>query len=192
MKMSLAHADSPKGLLDSEVAHRHDTSAQFAMRIGFALAVFRVVVAQRDSELASELREKIVGHASKAQIPKRRMSALLSDPDQLFSEEADWVDKLYPRSFSNASTSRSPWGSGSFYLVAALLLLAALGIVATYAPWVTLPFVFIAFILVVIVVGALQLRNDDRFAEESFTSLMGTVIKSLFLLRSTRSSRDDE
>jgi hypothetical protein len=81
--------------------------------------------------------------------------------------------------------SRGPWGSGSFYLFAFLAVLVAFIAGVNYLPYpvVTVPVVVIATLLGVGVVGALQLRQDDRLAEKNFLKLMLETYKRLPLLR---------
>src|SRR6478672_7292482 len=72
----------------------------------------------------------------------------------------------------NAATSANPWLSGSFYLVAAVLLLSALGVLARQVSSLALPVILLAGILLVIAVGLLQLRSDDRLREATFARLV--------------------
>src|SRR5438874_2249118 len=67
---------------------------------------------------------------------------------------------------------RSPWASGTFYLlvlvVAVVLACAAARLVALWL----VPVLLIAALLALTVVGALQLKQDDRISEKGFLALM--------------------
>lgn len=82
----------------------------------------------------------------------------------------------------------NPWLSGSFYLTALVILVTTLAIVSNYISWLALPIVLIAGLLATGIIGALQLRNDDRFSEDTFLKLMIESFKRLPLLRGETSS----
>lgn len=91
-----------------------------------------------------------------------------------------------------AARLRSPWFSGLFYLVVVVVVVALLLVVGeVIAPW-ALPLVVVGAVLLVSVVGALQLRADDRLHERNFVTLMGDVLRRLPLVfaRARRSHED--
>ena len=77
---------------------------------------------------------------------------------------------------------RSPWFSGLFYLmlvvVIVVLLLAVGRILALWA----LPLVAVAAVLLVSLIGALQMRQDNRLSERGFLRLMADVFRRLPLM----------
>ncbi|HYP27434.1 MAG TPA: COR domain-containing protein [Blastocatellia bacterium] len=85
----------------------------------------------------------------------------------------------------------NPWRSGSFYLVSyvvvILTILAAIIVLNTYGvSWTTatvIPFVLIGGLLSIGIIGANQLKNDDRLSDESYVKLMIESYKRLPLLR---------
>lgn len=79
----------------------------------------------------------------------------------------------------------NPWVSGSFYLLVVVVVGAGLLAAANLLPMplVTLPVVVIGAVVALAVVGALQLKNDDRLKDESFLKLMALSFKYLPLLR---------
>ncbi len=105
----------------------------------------------------------------------------------LDKEEA--ILELKDKSFQNVLITQTmdkknnPWHSGSFYLFAFLAVLAALVVSAFYLPAYAIPLVIIAALLALSVLGAFQLRNDDRLSDKSFLSLMGMSLKQLPFLR---------
>jgi small GTP-binding protein len=84
---------------------------------------------------------------------------------------------------------RNPWTSGSFFLVALVVITAAFAIISTYVPWYAFPIILIAAILAVGIVGALQLRNDEGLAETNFMTLMIETYKRLPLLKQDKSPK---
>jgi hypothetical protein len=84
---------------------------------------------------------------------------------------------------------RNPWTSGSFFLVALVVIAIAFAIISAYVPWYAFPIVLIGAILAVGIVGALQLRNDEGLAETNFMSLMIETYKRLPLLKQDKSPK---
>ena len=83
----------------------------------------------------------------------------------------------------DTAKTRSAWASGSFYLFAFVVVVVALGVLARSVPAYVLPIVLIAGVLFVPLIGALQLRNDERLAQKPFLELMKLVIGQLPLIR---------
>jgi hypothetical protein len=81
----------------------------------------------------------------------------------------------------------NPWTAGSFYLVAYAIIVIGLLAIVKFVPGLAIAPAFIALILLVIVIGALQLKNDDRLKEKSFVELMKLVMKRLFLFKGSKS-----
>jgi hypothetical protein len=80
----------------------------------------------------------------------------------------------------------NPWAAGSFYLVAYVTIVIGLLAIVKFVPGLLIAPAFIALILLVIVIGALQLKNDDRLKEKSFVELMKLVMKRLFLFKGSK------
>ena len=83
----------------------------------------------------------------------------------------------------------NPWLSGSFYLVAFLLTITACALVAKFVSGIAVIPVLIASFLAVGVIGALQLKQDDRLSEKGFLSLMAETYKQLPLLSKGNTQR---
>jgi len=85
----------------------------------------------------------------------------------------------------------NPWLSGSFYLVCylvaiATILLAIIVLNKYGVSWTTgavIPLVVIGGLLSIGIIGANQLRNDERLSDESYVKLMIESYKRLPLLR---------
>jgi len=92
-----------------------------------------------------------------------------------------------PRSITSDNTPNSkpanPWISGSFYLVAAVVMMAVLAVISKNVSWYILPVVIIGGILIVTVIGALQLRQDEKLSGANFLTLMSETFKQLFRLK---------
>jgi len=78
---------------------------------------------------------------------------------------------------------KSPWGSGSFYVVALVAILALLAIISTNVHGTDLLIVIIGSLLFIVVIGALQLRQDEGLSEVNFLKLMIESLKRMPLLR---------
>jgi hypothetical protein len=85
----------------------------------------------------------------------------------------------------------SPWFSGSFYLACAVVILAVILATARAVHPLVLPVVLIAALLLVSVVGAFQLRHDEKLCQKNFLSLMALSFKHLpHLRRGTKEEKD--
>jgi hypothetical protein len=94
----------------------------------------------------------------------------------------DMLKKEHPKEVQ-MSQQKSPWRSGSFYLVTAVVIIACLTIVAQFVSLPLLFIVLIGSIITVGIVGALQLRQDEKLNEKNFLSLMIETYMRLPLLR---------
>jgi internalin A len=78
--------------------------------------------------------------------------------------------------------SNNPWVSGSFYLLVVIVVFAVLLAVGRLlSPW-WLPVLIVGGLLLVTVVGAFQLKNDDKLADASFLKLLQLAFKQLPLI----------
>lgn len=118
----------------------------------------------------------------------RDMSVNLLDIDNMGHRLLDYVGKEPIQKMKQ----NNPWISGSFYLVLAVVLLAVLATIAKLIHWALLPIIFIGGILLVISIGVLQLRNDDRISDKSFSSLLKQVINQLPLLKILKKPKKDD
>ena len=118
----------------------------------------------------------------------------------LADKEADKVNNFFaaPVIFNSGGTNQqtinlpamqknNPWISGSFYLFVAAVAITGLAVVSNTVHWTLLPIIIIGGILLVGIIGAFQLRNDDKLKEEGFLKLIGETYKRLPLL--TRSNK---
>jgi hypothetical protein len=76
----------------------------------------------------------------------------------------------------------NPWTSGSFYLFTAIVIIVSLTIVSTFVNWKLIPVLIIGGIILLSIIGALQLKNDEILKDKSFLTLMLESYKLLPLL----------
>ena len=84
---------------------------------------------------------------------------------------------------NHMNTKNNPWKSGSFYLCAYILLIGSTVTISFFTPAFLIPIVVIAALLGLVVLGAFQLRNDDKLSNKSFIELMKLTLKQLPFLR---------
>jgi internalin A len=84
------------------------------------------------------------------------------------------------------------WSNGSFCLIAFVVVIATIGTLARLIPILALPLVLIGAVILLPIVGALQLRNDDRLKEKTFIELMGLFARQLPLLRGSERPNHEE
>jgi hypothetical protein len=75
-------------------------------------------------------------------------------------------------------TRRGPWLSGSFYLVAMLVIGALVVIAARLVHPAALPVVILGAVFAVSVVGIFQLVQDGALSERTFSNLLLHVLRS--------------
>ncbi|MFL6273920.1 MAG: COR domain-containing protein [Blastocatellia bacterium] len=87
---------------------------------------------------------------------------------------------------------KSAWANGSFYLFVFAVVIAALGVLGRSVPVYVLPMILIAAVVFVPIIGALQLRQDDRLKTKPFMELMKLAIGQLPLLSRFAKTGNDE
>lgn len=92
---------------------------------------------------------------------------------------------------NNMIPKNNPWSSGLFYLFLAIIPLVTISTIAQFIDWYILPIVIIGAILIIGIVGAFQLKNDDKLSEKSFVELMKATYKSLPLLKSIGNDKNN-
>jgi hypothetical protein len=78
----------------------------------------------------------------------------------------------------------NPWISGSFYLTVAIIVITGLAVLSNSVHWALLPIIIIGGVLLIVIVGSFQLKNDDKITDKTFGSLITETFKRLPLLRS--------
>ena len=104
-----------------------------------------------------------------------------------FAKQIIYNNHVANQEIGMVDKKNNPWGSGSFYIFIFIMVMATLGVLSNYVPWAALPIILIAGILSIGVIGAMQLRNDDKLKEENFVKLMIESYKKLLLLRKGKS-----
>lgn len=96
--------------------------------------------------------------------------------------------RLFPK--KRTMPKRSPWFSGSFYLAVAVVVGTAFAVIANTVSFYALPVVVIGSLLVISVVGALQLRQDNKLNQTNFLTLMALAFRQVPLLRHSKDAKD--
>lgn len=88
--------------------------------------------------------------------------------------------------------NNNPWVSGLFYLFVAFIVVTGLTVVSKSVHWTILPIVIFGGILIIGIIGALQLKNDNKIKDKSFVTLMKETYSRLPLLKSIISKNMDK
>jgi internalin A len=83
---------------------------------------------------------------------------------------------------ANSKQVRSAWANGSFYLFVFLTVIIGLGVLARSVSGWALPMVIVAGVIFEPIIGAMQLRQDDKLSEKTFLELMRLAIAQLPLI----------
>ena len=108
---------------------------------------------------------------------------------QVTGTDADEVDRVSKDLLGHMTATPvpasiwSPWRSGSFYAFIALLAIGVLLTAARVVSAYVLPMVIIGALLLVVIVGALQLRQDHNLDQESFLELMRLALTQVGYVR---------
>lgn len=78
---------------------------------------------------------------------------------------------------------KSAWANGSFYLFVSFILGSGLGVLANAVPVYVLILILIIGIVFILLIGVLQLRQDELLSEKSFVDLLRMVVKQLPIIR---------
>jgi len=114
----------------------------------------------------------------------RDMAVNLLDISNIAERLKDFIGK------TGIKMKNNPWISGSFYLFIAVIVVTGLAVLSNTIHWALLPVVLIGSILIIMTIGILQLRNDDKISDKSFQSLVIETYKHLPLLK--RNKNKDE
>jgi hypothetical protein len=97
---------------------------------------------------------------------------------QNIAEESTAIPGTTPNRAKN-----NPWGSGTFYLLLFVVVMATLVTAANYVEWYLFPALLIAALLVVPLIGVLQAFNDGTLSEKGFLRVLLESYRRLPLLR---------
>lgn len=117
--------------------------------------------------------------------PKIEITNLMTPINEIQTEITNLVTSTHETQ-SSSMNNNNPWISGSFYLFLGIIVISGLAVISNLIPWSTLPLIIIGGILIIGIIGALQLRNDDKLKEEGFLKLMIETYKRLPLLKSSK------
>ncbi len=83
---------------------------------------------------------------------------------------------------TETSVVNNPWINGSFYLIVIIILMTLIAVIGMSVSIYIFVLVIIGSLLALMVIGALQLRNDQNLNEENFLLLMIEAIKRIPIL----------
>lgn len=120
-------------------------------------------------------------HVENLYADTRDLAVRLQDMSNIADRLNDFIGKT-----SINMKKNNPWISGSFYLVSAIVLLSLLAGIVNVIPLWTFPIIILGGLIILVIIGLLQLKNDDRISDKSFTSLIKETFKQLPLLNKTK------
>ncbi|MDJ0616163.1 MAG: hypothetical protein QNJ63_05315 [Calothrix sp. MO_192.B10] len=123
----------------------------------------------KDDDLLPRSSVKIEGNVGTVVVqPSNQENYLMTEPSQ--QEET--------------SKPTLPWAyrNGLFYLLVFAVVFNTVGIFAGSLPIYSLALTIIATTIIIITIGVLQLRQDDRLSETSFVKLIEIVLEQLPLI----------
>ncbi len=125
----------------------------------------------------AEERLRRVRHTDPMELDPPRTPGQEQEPPKVRSDEpAPEPEKPLPR-------PPSAWVNGSFYLVAVVVVLAAITTIAYFFSPVAALAISSVAVVTVGVIGANQLKHDERLKDRSYLALMGMAYKNLLLLQ---------
>lgn len=111
----------------------------------------------------------------------RDMAVNLLDISNIAERLNDYIGKS-----NNMKKNNNPWRSGCFFLFVVVIIIGVLGFLSIVVHWINLPIIIIGSILFVGLIGAFQLKNDDKITDKSFISLIKEIYKRLPLLNKNK------
>jgi hypothetical protein len=81
---------------------------------------------------------------------------------------------------ANIILRNSPWFSGSFYLTCFIVIITLVATAERVVDAWSFPLILAAGVVMTVLIGALQLKNDERLSEEGFIMLVQLSYRSLF------------
>jgi hypothetical protein len=93
---------------------------------------------------------------------------------------------------TSAMKKNNPWISGSFYLFSFVIIFVLIALSALYLPPLAIPIVIIGCLLLFSIIGASQLRNDDRLSQKSFLQLMGLTFKQIRFIGANKNEENQK
>ncbi len=96
------------------------------------------------------------------------------------------LELMKPLLSNKMTSNRNPWNSGSFYLVAMVIIISLFFVVAKMVTPFVFPVVLITSLIGVSIIGALQLLQDTSLNEENFLKLMGLSFKQIPFIKRTK------
>ena len=192
------HSQAGSSFVDILATH-HGRIAADLYSLGRTLMVYALVAGRGEPEVQvekSHLMAEIRRLSADLGIPRPLAEECLTHPETLGSPSI--VDRIMTARRSvdvgrpGGVSRQSPWSTGSFYLVALVVVATLLLIMGRTVNLIALPIVLIGALLGLSIIGALQLRHDEKLSDKSFLELMRLSVRSLPLLRRGKSREGED
>lgn len=117
------------------------------------------------------------------EVVKQKSEIIFQAPiESLIIQQAEIGGTIVQQNGSSERPIKSAWANGSFYLFVFAVVIAGLGMLARTVPAYALAGILIAGVILIPMIGALQLRQDNRLSEKSFLELLKMVLGQLPLV----------
>ncbi|MBB6002849.1 hypothetical protein [Arcicella rosea] len=118
-----------------------------------------------------------------SKIVYQNQEVLVLDRDEAF-KELNETNKIIVENNSTMEKKNNPWISGSFYLLAFLVIIfSLLSVTKLISPW-FLAIIIIGSIILFVIVSSFQLKNDKQLADKAFIELIKLSLKQIPFIRS--------
>jgi len=104
--------------------------------------------------------------------------------------ESYLIEQINKLENKNIMKKNSPWNTGLFYIFLLVVVFAILATLANVVPLIALPLILIVAILLIGVIGAFQLKNDDKLSDESFLQLIFKTYENFPLIGNLMNRKD--
>lgn len=110
---------------------------------------------------------------------------------EIEGSDVEDVLSVYSKVRETILLRQSPWVSGSFYLTLFLIVVSALLVAGHLLKIWAVPIIVVGGLLGTSILGAFQLRHDDKLSEKGFLRLMIVAVRRL-PVSATTSAPDEE
>jgi ABC-type multidrug transport system fused ATPase/permease subunit len=145
-------------------------------------------------EVASGLRRDIVNLSTQLDIERALIEQILSHEELMLSRDTlrnlDLISKDLPKPLPEPQRP-SIWVNGSFYLVAILTIIAAVGVLGANVPIIVLPILVVGGLLFVIVLAWVQLAHEGVLETADLTTIIVEILRTLPVVRLFAGRRSD-
>jgi hypothetical protein len=140
----------------------------------------------RSAENSAVTSEKLMGLTGQADQLIQKFERIIAKVQQIearaTSEALGITGVLGQKELAANILRRNSWFSGSFYLSCFVIIVVLISVAQRFVDAWSFPLILAAGIVTTAVIGALQLRNDDRLSEARLSSAHAAIVKPHFHL----------